>query len=558
MDRLLQAQLLRGRKEAWLREAQGLPANHGFALAQTGDLRGSVETLESGRARLLAEALERNRQDLDSLPTLGFGDLHNRYTAAVARYEELVAVAQGPQRPPDWSEQAKAVLDELDRVAEAIRERAGARHPEFAHFMANLPFSAIQRVARGAPLVYLLTTAAGGLALIVRGTDRLSGTAAPSAPVEAVWLDFSTADLGALLVQHQGDDVTGGYLPGQLFDTQWLVESLSEALPLLGERVMGPVADRLRAMGASAALLIPAGHLALLPLHAARYQVDGQQLHFLDEFDVTYAPSARALAAARRQALARSEAPLRLVGVGNPLPHRKRLPYARAELEEVAALFGEQSYPLYDAAATKTALLEALPGASHVHLACHGLFDVEDALKCHVQLANGEPLTLREMLSEDMFGTARLVALSACQTAITEFRDIPDEVIGLPTGLVQAGVPGVVGTLWPVEDLSTALIMVRFYECYLRGDPGEGQGPMPPARALRRAQRWLRDVTADELLEYFERHKAIHEARRRTAEKRMPEEVAAQGVIRFALLDADERPFADSPYHWAPFVFVGA
>jgi len=85
----------------------------------------------------------------------------------------------------------------------------------------------------------------------------------------------------------------------------------------------------------------------------------------------------------------------------------------------------------------------------------------------------------------------------------------------------------------------------------------QGDGPLPPARALGRAQRWLRDVTAGELVGYFERHQALHRARRQAERSRMPEEVAAAGVIRFALEDPDARPFADSPYHWAPFIFVG-
>ena len=56
-----------------------------------------------------------------------------------------------------------------------------------------------------------------------------------------------------------------------------------------------------------------------------------------------------------------------------------------------------------------------------------------------------------------------------------------------------------VGTLWPVDDLSTMLLMVRFYRYRLRGDEETGEGPMTPAAAMRRAQLWLRDVTAGEL-----------------------------------------------------------
>ena len=68
--------------------------------------------------------------------------------------------------------------------------------------------------------------------------------------------------------------------------------------------------------------LIPTGRLSLLPLHAARYRVDGAEVCFLDEFTVAYAPSARAVASARVEA-GRRGAAFRLAGVGNPLPDVK-------------------------------------------------------------------------------------------------------------------------------------------------------------------------------------------------------------------------------------------
>jgi CHAT domain-containing protein len=46
----------------------------------------------------------------------------------------------------------------------------------------------------------------------------------------------------------------------------------------------------------------------------------------------------------------------------------------------------------------------------------------------------------------------------------------------------------VVGTLWPVSDTATALLMARFYELHM----GEG---LPSPIALSRAQTWLRAAT---------------------------------------------------------------
>jgi CHAT domain-containing protein len=149
-----------------------------------------------------------------------------------------------------------------------------------------------------------------------------------------------------------------------------------------------------------------------------------------------------------------------------------------------------------------------------------------------------------------------LVALSACETGLTEFRRLPDEAIGLPAGLLLAGTPGVVATLWAVNDLSTALLMIKFYELLLKGAPQSGAGPLLPAQALCGAQRWLRAVTADELFAYFQRHKMRRQPFSLTAAKRMPAEVADEGVLQFALLDKGRPPYED-PYFWAPFIFIG-
>jgi CHAT domain-containing protein len=191
------------------------------------------------------------------------------------------------------------------------------------------------------------------------------------------------------------------------------------------------------------------------------------------------------------------------------MPHPKPLLAAEAELEQVAELFA-QRFPatnhtaLLGKNATKVALLNIVSRAGYMHLSCHGGFDANAPLESALQLANTEPLNLREVL----YGAAKplqaqLVTLSACQTGISDYNNLPDEYIGLPAGFLQAGVPGVVGTLWPVEDFSTALLMIKFYELHLFGDKANCKGPLPPGEALAGAQRWLRELTNRELRDYI-------------------------------------------------------
>jgi CHAT domain-containing protein len=109
-------------------------------------------------------------------------------------------------------------------------------------------------------------------------------------------------------------------------------------------------------------------------------------------------------------------------------------------------------------------------------------------------LTGGTALTLSEVVARLDLSAARLVSLSACEIGLTDFRESPDE--WLPAGFMQAGAPAVIGTLWAVNDLSTMLLMERFYQLHL-------QGGLDIPRALLEAQIWLRDVSAGSLAERF-------------------------------------------------------
>jgi CHAT domain-containing protein len=95
-----------------------------------------------------------------------------------------------------------------------------------------------------------------------------------------------------------------------------------------------------------------------------------------------------------------------------------------------------------------------------------------------------------------------LLTLSACETGINE-RQPGDELIGLVRSLLYAGAPSVVVSLWTVDDLSTRLLMERFYEC-LRGLSSEGATRMTKAEALQEAQRYVKNLTAQRIFDYYD------------------------------------------------------
>jgi CHAT domain-containing protein len=238
-----------------------------------------------------------------------------------------------------------------------------------------------------------------------------------------------------------------------------------------------------------------------------------------------------------------------LLAVEEPLPvSAGPLPSANWEVTAACCHFsandGKDSvHVLPEGHATREAVLNALPHYPVLHLSCHGRAELDRPLESGLLMTNDRRLTLRHLLTLRL-SRARLAVLSACETRLPGI-DLIDEVISLPAGFVQAGVPGVVGSLWSVLDLSTALLMVRFYDLWR----GEG---LPPAEALQQAQIWLRDTTNAEKADCFGAEL------RESSATAMPVPLA-EALLREALLrhPTAERTF-DHPFHWAAFAFTGA
>jgi CHAT domain-containing protein len=231
---------------------------------------------------------------------------------------------------------------------------------------------------------------------------------------------------------------------------------LDEITPLIR-----PVAEVLAADAENVAIVVPTGLLALLPLAAVPIpDTPGQVLDDLGEVHLT--PSAEVYGACRRRAP--HSAPLRLVGVADPAG-TPPLPGARAELATIRDLFpaSSQTACAFGADATRSWLLAQIPGASHVHLACHGFSEFTSQIGGSLLLADDSRLTVGHLIYGQLTG-CRLATASACQSGHYSIGDAPEEFTGLPAGFLQAGAACAVVSLWQVYDDATALLMTRFYE----------------------------------------------------------------------------------------------
>jgi tetratricopeptide (TPR) repeat protein len=541
---------LRPNKEMELREMRDIPARLAFAHIRLAQAHQALTTLESGRAQLLREALERSRRDLERLAEIGQQDLLARYRALDERMETLQRLAAAGNRPPDWLAQMEQAQAEWNVVIEEIR-----RLPGYETFLRSLTAEQIQAQAADAPLVYLAATQHGGLALLVRAQGEPMVVALPQLTEKAL-LDR---------VEGPGEE-WGGYLgayfrwraslrPGtpeaerEAARQAWF-EALESTLRWLGQAVIAPVLEALAAFLPPGSLvrLVPGGLLALLPLHAAILTADrGPQtavaqtaaepsavsrlpsVYALDHYTFAYVPSAQALYHARAAAARPADS---LLAVDNP---DGTLTFSTMEIAEALRHF-PASRRLAGKEATLQAVRQALPDHAVLHFSTHGWAGWGESEVSGLKLADGN-LYLRDLFDLHL-ERARLGILSACESGLPGMK-LLEEVVSLPAVMMQAGVPGVLGSLWAVNDLSTAMLIARFYENWReRG--------LDLPQALREAQRWLRDLFHDE-------------SKLSELQAQLPESIAN----RFAAEQADAffkiaalRDLSH-PNYWAAFVFYG-
>lgn len=480
-----------------------------FALAQAGgqeNLRQAALALERGRGRAVADYLLEEILSFDGVESSDRRD----FEQARRQVEALRSRARAAELTRDEylkiTEELRGAHKKLDEAVRRIRSYT----PEF---FAETDWENIREAARLTPLLYLIATDAGGFGILVKQDEAVRSIPLPN----LLWRTLIERTLKYLPLLYEGSI-------GQRLD------SLDEMLRWLWDNAMGRLVEALD--GEKEVLVMTGGMISLLPLHAA-WRLDGREpakrRYAMDSLTFRYAPNARSFLAAHRTA-ARIKFD-KVLAVANPSPTRRQpLPGAEAEVGCLLRHFGDRATVLHGEGATREAVLEVLPEVSVLHFACHGRVSPARPLDNGLYMAYDQLLTLRHLLALRLTN-ARLAVLSACDTAVTGIA-LPDEVFGLPAGLMIAGVDGVVGALWQVADASGMLLMAHFYDGWV----SDG---LEPSEALAKAQRWMSETTLAEKEAYFMAHLA--------------RQGAADTEAMAESLDADSH----HPYFWASFCYTG-
>ncbi|MEH2087182.1 CHAT domain-containing tetratricopeptide repeat protein, partial [Nostoc sp.] len=314
-------------------------------------------------------------------------------------------------------------------------------------------------------------------------------------------------------------------------------------------------------------ILIPHRFLHLFPLHAIPVNQNYENSScLLDLFagGVSYAPSCQLLQQVQQRQRPDFQS---LFAIQNPT---EDLNYTDLEVQVIQSYFNTSNV-LKKTAATLTAINNTDLNTYHcTHFSCHGYFNLTNPGNSALILANapvadaptkpdserylnlraGETHDLKKCLTLDKIFSlkldkCRLVTLSACETGLIDFNNTSDEYIGLPSGFLLAGSKAVVSSLWTVSDLSTAFLMMKFYENL--------QTINTVSLALNQAQQWLRNLTTEEfealLVKY---HLQIEEIFAQIPEDTRP---IARAILR-RTCKRKSHPFA-APFYWAGFTATG-
>ncbi|GAA3934121.1 CHAT domain-containing protein [Actinoplanes auranticolor] len=427
----------------------------------------------------------------------------------------------------EYAEEAGYWLARTGRYREAVLALETGRAVGLSEVLGGRGFSyedITSQTGDGA-LVYLAAAKAGGYALVVAASHDPQFLDLPK---------LNRATVAGIVgrVQPEAEPSTGlARLAG------------GRDLAVSGEAGTDPMADGLRTLwhnGVMDLLLhsargrivtfIPVGLLNLVPLHAAgepgapgdRYAEWRHTGHFSA---IRYAPNARALRRCRdtvRESAAREQT---LLAVDVPAGHGVRpggyLHHVTRETTEVTRRWtGSASAPVH--ACTWAEFSAAADRHTVWHLACHGSAEPASILDSRLYFAD-RVVTLEELRRTLSPGRRRLAVLSACRTNLVGSA-APNEVVGLPSALIQLGFAGVIATAWAVDDLACTYLMTAFYQRWCR----DGE---EPAVALNQAQQWLRRATRFDL------------------EALLPGVEPAGGP--------DACPYVD-PRYWAAFAYTGA
>lgn len=441
---------------------------------------------------------------------------------------------------------AAAKLGQLKEAA-VIMEYCLSKYDENEErFLPKNRAAEIKEAAKELPLLYMGTTSKGGFGIFICGhTDELQLLWFPE--LTTAFLDdllFGTLKGYGIVFTPSGEDYNDsiGYIKtyyhfsratisitdennkSKRYFSQCLKGLISKLSALTGKKMAQVL------QGHESIIIIPSGYLRLLPLGIAAED----NLHSnIDNINFIYAPSA--LQIRRAQKIRDSAAEESILAVNGSFKNTD-LKLSEHEISIISSFFPK--YILLDNITDEEQLFFPLTTASSIfHFSGHAYLDYDEPLMSKLLLSDNAALSIKVLLSRKI--KMRLAVLSGCETSII-YRNFPDESISIANSFMTAGAAGVIGTLWQVSEISTSILMIKFYDLWLNKKE-------KPYRALHLAKLWLRDSEVNDFISYL----------KSLLDKSNKAEKSVKKVLQTFLESNPEGKCYSSPYYWAGFIYNG-
>ncbi|MFT3950273.1 MAG: CHAT domain-containing protein [Agriterribacter sp.] len=215
-------------------------------------------------------------------------------------------------------------------------------------------------------------------------------------------------------------------------------------------------------------IVLPDGVFYYFPFEIIQNPKSGKML--IEDYAISYNFSIRFI---NEHETRKKEGLPRLIAVA-PFINRGLYSYADSMLlerlpatqMEIAGLNGRI---LMDTNATKTKFLKGINSYDILHLATHAVMNPGNPSQSYIAFypqdstkPDNYKLYLNELYNLNLDST-RLMLLSACETGVGKLVE-GEGVMSLSRGVLYAGCPSVITTLWPANDQSTAYIINHFYK----------------------------------------------------------------------------------------------
>jgi len=234
-------------------------------------------------------------------------------------------------------------------------------------------------------------------------------------------------------------------------------------------------------------ILVPHIYLHMMPFAALPI---GKNEYLGDKFLIRYTPSCQVLQFCKNRPSVETSQVMSLK-YGTVEDATDDLPCASFECEEIAKMYEipDNLRLKGSSQATKDNYRQLVKHqkVQVLHSSHHASSDLAQPLGSILLLANGEKLTLGELLTPGWRVPDLLeVFLSCCETNLGN-PDITDDILTIGFGFLCAGARSVVSTLWSVDELATAIFCIIYYQRRKQG--------MSRPLALQKAQQELSNLT---------------------------------------------------------------